>query len=48
MLFLDIFGGTEAVCEEVEKRKIEACKAFDGTQVPAVHLRLGPGRLQPG
>lgn len=34
MLFLDIFGGTEAVCEEVEKRKIEGSEAFDGTHVP--------------
>lgn len=34
MLFLDIFGGTEAVCEAVEKRKIEPSKAFDGTSVP--------------
>jgi SAM-dependent methyltransferase len=34
MLFLDIFGGTEAVCEAVEKRKIDPSKAFDGTPVP--------------
>ncbi len=35
ILFTDILGGTEAMDEMKEKRKIPASKAFDGTKVPA-------------
>jgi SAM-dependent methyltransferase len=35
ILVLDIFGGTEAVCEEIEERRIDACKGFDGKKIPA-------------
>jgi SAM-dependent methyltransferase len=35
IFFLDIFGGTTAVCEESEKRRISSSDAFDGTKVPA-------------
>jgi SAM-dependent methyltransferase len=34
LLFLDAYGGTEAICREVERRRILPCKAFDGTEVP--------------
>jgi SAM-dependent methyltransferase len=34
MFFLDIFGGTEAICELEEDREVDSCKAFDGTVVP--------------
>lgn len=34
IFFLDAFGGTEAMIEERENRKIPASKAFDGTRVP--------------
>jgi hypothetical protein len=35
IFFVDAFGGTEAVCEDVEQRKIEKSVAFDGTKIPA-------------
>ena len=35
LLFLDLYGGTEAICPETETRRIAACIAFDGTRVPA-------------
>lgn len=35
VLVLDLFGGTEANCEDVEERRIPASVAFDGTRVPA-------------
>lgn len=34
MFFLDIFGGTEAICELEEDREIESEKMFDGTVLP--------------
>ncbi len=34
LLFLDAYGGTEAICPEVERRRIAPCDAFDGTKVP--------------
>jgi cyclopropane fatty-acyl-phospholipid synthase-like methyltransferase len=34
LFFLDIFGGTEAIDELEEDREVEACKAFDGTDIP--------------
>lgn len=47
ILFLDIFGGTEAVCENVEKRKIDACRSFDGTKVPAFTYVWEQARYNP-
>lgn len=35
LLFLDAYGGTEAICPEKETRRIAPCRAFDGTRVPA-------------
>ena len=35
VFFLDAFGGTEAMCEDREKRKVASSKAFDGTKIPA-------------
>jgi SAM-dependent methyltransferase len=35
MLFLDAWGGTEAMSEEVERRRVAASTAFDGTKLPA-------------
>jgi len=34
LFILDAWGGTEAMCEDVEKRRIPAETAFDGTRVP--------------
>jgi cyclopropane fatty-acyl-phospholipid synthase-like methyltransferase len=35
LLVLDAWGGTEVIQEDVEERKIEAERAFDGTKIPA-------------
>jgi SAM-dependent methyltransferase len=35
LFFLDAYGGTDAICEDEETRRIEATKAFDGTKVPS-------------
>jgi len=35
VLILDLFGGTEAICEDREDRRIPASTAFDGSRVPA-------------
>lgn len=34
IFFVDLFGGTEAVCEDDENRKIDASVGFDGTKIP--------------
>ncbi len=34
LLFLDAYGGTEAICEVIETRSIAPCTAFDGSRVP--------------
>jgi len=47
VFFLDIFGGTEAICEEVEERRIEACKAFDGSPIPAFTYVWEQARFNP-
>jgi SAM-dependent methyltransferase len=44
---LDIFGGTDAVREIVERRKIEGCDAFDGTRVPAFTYVWDQARYNP-
>jgi len=44
---LDAWGGTEAMCEEVDKRKIEAETAFDGTKVPAFTYVWEQARFNP-
>ena len=33
MFFVDAFGGTDAMCEETEHRRIEKTIAFDGTKI---------------
>ena len=35
LFFLDAYGGTDAICEDEESRRIEATRAFDGTKVPS-------------
>jgi SAM-dependent methyltransferase len=47
ILVLDIFGGTEAVCEALERRKIDACDAFDGTRVPGFTYIWEQARYNP-
>lgn len=44
---LDIFGGTEAGAIDEEKRKIEACDAFDGTKVPTFTYVWDQHRFNP-
>jgi SAM-dependent methyltransferase len=33
LFVLDAYGGTDAICEDLEERRVEASKAFDGTRV---------------
>jgi cyclopropane fatty-acyl-phospholipid synthase-like methyltransferase len=47
MLVLDIFGGTDAVCENVEHRKIDASDSFDGTRVPRFTYIWDQARYNP-
>ena len=35
VFLLDAWGGTETMCEDLDKRKVDAEKAFDGTKVPS-------------
>jgi len=35
LFFLDLYGGTESMTEETERRRIAASRAFDGTRIPA-------------
>lgn len=35
IFFLDALGGTEAMCENTERRRVAASKGFDGSRVPA-------------
>ncbi|MDH3626197.1 MAG: class I SAM-dependent methyltransferase [Acidobacteriota bacterium] len=35
VLILDVFGGTEALIEDKEDRKITSCRSFDGRKIPA-------------
>lgn len=47
MLFLDIFGGSEALQEDLEKRKIDPSKALDGTRIPAFTYYWEQKRFNP-
>lgn len=47
IFFLDAFGGTEAIIEDVENRRISACKAHDGTRVPAFTYIWEQARFNP-
>lgn len=44
---LDVFGGTEAMIEEEEPRKIPAEKAFDGTKLPRFTYVWDQARFNP-
>lgn len=35
LLVLDVFGGTEAMIEDVENRRIKSCRSFDGQKIPS-------------
>jgi len=47
IFFLDIFGGTEALCQDQEKRRIDAEVAFDGTRVPRFTYIWEQARFNP-
>jgi SAM-dependent methyltransferase len=47
MFFVDIFGGTEAICEDRESRKITTSEAFDGTKVPTFKYIWDQARFNP-
>ena len=47
MFFLDAFGGTEAMCEDLEHRKIEKSTAFDGTKIPAFRYSWEQANFNP-
>ena len=47
LFILDAWGGTEAMCEDVEKRRIPAETAFDGTRVPGFTYIWDQARFNP-
>jgi SAM-dependent methyltransferase len=47
IFFMDVFGGTEAICEDVEHRKIEKSTAFDGTEIPPFRYTWEQARFNP-
>ena len=47
LFVLDAYGGTEAICEDVERRRIAACKSFDGTKVAAFTYVWEQARFNP-
>jgi SAM-dependent methyltransferase len=44
---LDAWGGNEAMCEDTDKRKIDAEKAFDGTKIPSFTYVWEQARFNP-
>jgi cyclopropane fatty-acyl-phospholipid synthase-like methyltransferase len=44
---LDAWGGSEAMCEDREKRTIDAEKAFDGTKIPSFTYIWEQARFNP-
>ena len=47
VFILDAWGGTEAMCEDTEKRRIATEKAFDGTRVPSFTYVWEQARFNP-
>jgi cyclopropane fatty-acyl-phospholipid synthase-like methyltransferase len=47
IFFMDAFGGTEAIAEDIEHRKIPSSTAFDGTEVPAFRYTWEQARFNP-
>jgi cyclopropane fatty-acyl-phospholipid synthase-like methyltransferase len=47
LIFMDLFGGTDAICEAVEKRRIDASTAFNGTRVPSFTYTWDQARFNP-
>jgi SAM-dependent methyltransferase len=44
---LDVWGGNEAMCEDTDKRKIDAETAFDGTKIPSFTYVWEQARFNP-
>ena len=47
IFFIDSWGGFDVMTEDTESRKISACKAFDGTRVPAFVYYWEQARFNP-
>lgn len=47
LFVLDVWGGQEVMGEDIEKRKIDAEKAFDGTKVPSFNYIWEQERFNP-
>ena len=47
LFVLDAWGGTEAMCKDREKRRIESEKNFDGTRIPAFTYIWEQARFNP-
>jgi SAM-dependent methyltransferase len=47
LFFMDAYGGTDAICEDVESRRIGSSRAFDGTRVPAFTYVWEQARFNP-
>jgi hypothetical protein len=47
LFFLDVYGGTQAIIEDTERRRIPASRAFDGTRIPAFTYVWEQARFNP-
>ena len=47
LFVLDAWGGSEAMCEDIEHRKVDAEKAFDGVKVPSFTYTWEQAKFNP-